>query len=91
MTFINRRLTEEQRKAYKQLELIPEAVCMRSNVPLWGFGLVPAWKKLLSLLLDELVAEQRVEYLERCFALDEFGHGKQSPDSSLQRFLVLIE
>ncbi len=62
MTSLNRRLPEEQRKLYKQLELIPETVCLRSYVPLWGFGLVPVWKKLLSLLVDELVAEQRVEY-----------------------------
>jgi hypothetical protein len=77
---------------YRQLELLPNTVPNPASYrnPL-TFGLNVVWRSLLALLIDELVEEQRVEYLERCWSLNEFGEGDQSSSNSLQRFWVLIE
>jgi hypothetical protein len=91
MKFLNRSLiTDKQWKAYKQLELIPESIPL-PTAPLPLFGLSLAWKTLLSLLAEELVDDQQVDYLERCLALDEFGYGEKSPDNSLQRLWTLMD
>lgn len=78
-------------QTYKQLELIPDSVPNPNNkVSTFKFGLDIAWKTLISLLADELVdEEQKVEYIERCWKLNEFGKG-DNPSSSLQRLWVLM-
>lgn len=87
---------KSQWQTYKQLELIPDSVPNPdAKVATFKFGLVKfglgrAWRSLLSLLIDELVdQEQQVEYIERCWALNEFGE-KDNPTSSLQRLWVLM-
>ncbi len=76
---------------YKQMELIPGSVPNPASHrnPLTS-GLNILWRSLLALLVDELVEEQRVEYLERCWSLNEFGEGEQS-SNSLKRLWVLME
>jgi hypothetical protein len=92
MKFLRHNITNGDRwQDYKQLELIPDKT-LKSNVdrPRFLFGLDLAWQTLLSLLVDELVEEQQVEYLERCWNLDEFGQSKQNNSSFLKRFWMLI-
>ncbi len=68
---------------YRQLELLPPA---EDNCPTpFTFGLNAAWKLLLHLLVEELVEEQQVEYLERCLTADQTAES-----NGLKRFLTLI-
>lgn len=83
--------TNYQWQTYKQLELIPDSVPNPyASGSAFTFGLSLAWRSLLSLLMDELVDEQQVEYIERCWTLNEFGQGDKSPSSPLQRLWVLM-
>jgi hypothetical protein len=66
---------------YQQLELIPDTVSKPdSNRLRFWFGLDLAWQILLSLLADELVEEQQIEYLEH----------KRDNSSSLQKLWKLM-
>ena len=77
-------------QTYKQLELISDSVPNPVKAARFKFGLGRAWQVLISLLVDELVdREQQVDYLERCWALNEFGQ-KDNPDNSLQRLWELM-
>jgi hypothetical protein len=91
MKFSGHNITNSDRwQNYQQLELIPDTVSKPdSNRLRFWFGLDLAWQILLSLLADELVEEQQMEYLERCWNLDEFGH-KQDNSSFLQRLWKLM-
>jgi hypothetical protein len=78
-----------QWQSYKQLELLsdltPAPVPSRVNL-----GIPFLWRSLLSILMDELVHEQRVDYLERCWMADQAYPG--SPiRRPWQQFLTLIE
>lgn len=78
-------------QTYKQLELIPDSIPNPyARVSTFKFGLNHAWRSLLSLLVDELVTEQQVEYIERCWALNEFGQRDKSASNPLQRLWVLM-
>jgi hypothetical protein len=92
MKYLNHNSTKgSQWDVYKQLELIPESVSQPVERPNhFVSGLNSLWRPLLGVLIDELVEEQRVEYLDRCWSLNEFGKGEKSPSNSLQRFWVLI-
>jgi hypothetical protein len=65
MKFFHRDLTNDsQWTAYRQLEQIRDSVPnpnRRTNR--LASCLNPVWRSLLALLMDELVAEQQVEYL----------------------------
>jgi hypothetical protein len=51
------------------------------------FGVTRIWRGVLGLLMDELIEEQQVEYLERCLQ-----HEIAEPQTSIWRqFLKLIE
>lgn len=75
---------------YRQLELIPNSV-PQPNTGSFAFGLDFLWRGLLNLLAEELVDEQRVEYLDRCWTLDETTVGQQTPTVMLQRLWSLME
>lgn len=78
-------------KAYKRLELIPEIVpSLNSNQIAIRLGFDRAWRLLITLLLDELVIEQQVEYLDRCWALNNLEESQRSPSKTLQRLLTLM-
>jgi hypothetical protein len=90
MNFLSRNsVNSSQWNAYKQLEQIPDTVSNPNRTKLTP-GLNLFWRPLLSLLIDELVEEQRVEYLDRCWSLNESGQ-KQSRSNSLRRFWELIK
>jgi len=79
-------------RTYKHLELIPESVSNPSHPPHpLVSGLNVFWRPLLALLIEELVAEQRIEYLSRCWLLDEFNQPGPSLPNSLRRLWVLME
>jgi hypothetical protein len=93
MKFLDHREVDFDRcqwAAYKQLELVPDAVDRpeRDRVT-FKFGIDLAWRVLVSLLMDELVTEQKVEYLDRCWEAN-LDVSKRSPSQTLQRFLTLI-
>jgi hypothetical protein len=92
MKFSNRSLTHSaQWQAYRQLELIPDSVPNPAEQTHYlAAGLNPFWRKLLALLIDELVEEQRVEYLDRCWSLTEYDLKEQAASSTLQRLWFLI-
>jgi hypothetical protein len=93
MKFSRRDLTNSsQWAAYRQLEQIPDSIPnpnRRTNR--LASCLNPVWRSLLTLLMDELVTEQRVEYLDRCWTLNELGEGDRVRSNSLQRFGKLID
>lgn len=90
MNFLSRNSVKgSQWNAYKQLEQIPDTVSNPNKTQLTP-GLNLFWRSLLALLIDELVEEQRVEYLDRCWSLNEPGQ-KKSRSNSLQRFWELIK
>jgi hypothetical protein len=78
---------------YKQLELIPPSTPnpYDRSIPL-AFAFNPAWRSLLRSLLDELVQEQQIEYLDRCWALNAFGknHDDSTVSKSLHKLWVLM-
>uniref|UniRef100_A0A832GZ31 Uncharacterized protein n=1 Tax=Oscillatoriales cyanobacterium SpSt-402 TaxID=2282168 RepID=A0A832GZ31_9CYAN len=76
---------------YKRLELLPDSVSnsSKANAP-FIFGLNWAWKTLISLLVAELVAEDRVgEYLDRCWARNISDDQKSS--NNLKQLWVLMD
>ena len=81
----------DRHKAYKQLELIPDGVFKpNADKPHFLFCLNLAWHIVLSLLIAELVEEQQVEYLERCWKIDEFKQTPENNSSFLQRLWMLM-
>ncbi|WNZ24931.1 hypothetical protein HJG54_20135 [Leptolyngbya sp. NK1-12] len=77
-----------QWQRYRQLELLPESV---PNPYLENtFGLGWLWRGFVKALVDELIEEQQVDYLNRCWSLDEFGEAEASPPHSLQRLWKLM-
>jgi hypothetical protein len=89
MNSLHRSFNNDSRwQFYKRLELLsdstpnPDQTIFKINL-----GLAFVWRSLLSLLVDELVNEQRVEYLERCWMLDQ----KRKFHNPLKQFLTLIE
>lgn len=83
--------SNSQWRTYQQLELIPGTIANPAHQtnPLTS-TLNLLWRPLLGLLMDELVEEQQVEYLDRCWSLNKFGEQEQSVSNSLQRFWTLI-
>jgi hypothetical protein len=83
--------SESQWQAYQRLELIPDSVSqptLAATTPTWGLGWL--WRGLLHLLMDELVVEQQVEYLERCW-YHNASEQKHDSRNTLQRLWVLME
>jgi hypothetical protein len=92
MKFLNSKsTTSSQWKIYKQLEMIPNSIPNPFNrANYFNSALNLGWRPLLNLLIDELIEEQRVDYLERCWSSNEFEEDKKSQSNSLHKFFVLI-
>jgi hypothetical protein len=59
---------KNQWQLYKKLELIPDSVPQPlTKRTVLTFPLKLVWKVLINALANELVHEQQVEYLERCW------------------------
>ena len=90
MKFLDHKQIDIERyqwEAYKQLELLSDADRAALPPTPFTFGIDRIWRNLLRLLMDELVTEQQVEYLDRCWEADAKD---RSPSKTLQRFLKLI-
>lgn len=74
---------------YKNLELLPPSQTPPASIP--TFGVDRLWRGLLGLLADELIEEQRVEYLERCLQHDIAEPQAKAQTSIWKQFLKLIE
>lgn len=87
-SFDQRFAVDRQWQTYKQLELLPDsAPSPRSAVPAVIAGWF--WQKLLDLLMDELVEEQQIEYLDRCWQLTVTEQSDQQA-STLKRLWTLM-
>jgi hypothetical protein len=91
MKYLDHQQSEIDRQrweAYKQLELVSDPID-NSDRHRGGFkfGIDLVWRTLLGLLVDELVTEQQIDYLDRCWGANE---DDRSPSKTLQRFLTLI-
>jgi hypothetical protein len=76
---------------YKRLELLPDPVLdARDRKAFLTFGFDWVWRQFIRLLVNELDEEQHVEYLYRCWELDEFGKGSRFPAGTLQRLWILM-
>ena len=79
-----------QWRAYRQLEMLSDSV-PEPNTHAFTFGLGFLWRGLLNLLAEELVEEQQVEYLDRCWALNEVEAVQPSPTTTLKQLWTLME
>lgn len=61
--------TDSSWESYKRLEGLPADLPQPSS-SLLTWGSQHLWRKLLDLLADELVYDQQVEFLERCWLRD---------------------
>ncbi len=78
-------------ETYKQLELVPDAVDRPKGLRVMSkFGIERAWRSTIALLLNELVTEQKADYLDRCWASKDLDGGSRSPFQTLQRLLTLM-
>ena len=99
MKYVNDRQNEIDRdrwEAYQQLELVPDPIDNPDrHRGGFKFGIDSpverlcqrVWRTLLGLLVDELVTEQQIDYLDRCWEANE---GDRSAAKTLKRFLTLI-
>ena len=91
MKYLDRRQSKIDRdrwEVYKQLELVPDAIDNPDrHRGGFKFGIDLVWRTLLGLLVDELVTEQQIDYLDRCWEAHE---GDRSAAKTLKRFLTLI-
>ena len=91
MKYLDRRQSKIDRdrwEAYKQLELVPDPIDNPDrHRGGFKFGIDLVWRTLLGLLVDELVTEQQIDYLDRCWEAHE---GDRSAAKTLKRFLTLI-
>ncbi len=80
--------TQSQWQEYCRLEGLPEtSPHPYLESPKFTFGLRRFWKGLLSLLVDELVEDQRIDYLERCWS----DSSALSRTRSLKQLCVLMD
>lgn len=93
MKFLNRNITDETRwETYKKLELIPNSVTNpEANKLIFTFGLEQVWRLLIVALTQELVDEQRIEYLERCWALNNFETDSKTGSNTLHKLWTLMD
>ncbi|WP_373542289.1 hypothetical protein [Chamaesiphon sp.] len=89
MKYLDRQQSKIDRdrwETYKQLELVPNEIARPDRLS-FKFGIDRVWRTLLGLLMDELVTEEKVDYLDRCWNANDKD---RSPSKTLKRFLTLI-
>jgi hypothetical protein len=93
MKFLRHNISHSDRwENYKQLELIPDRICKpNTNKFRFLFGLGSAWHILLSLLIAELIEEQRVEYLERCWKINESKSNSENKTNFFRKLWTLMD
>lgn len=81
-----------QWQRYKELELVPDTISAPKRHRFELFPLVAAWRSLVNALMWEHFHEQRTEYLERCWQLNEQENtGKSEVSLTLQKLWMLMD
>ena len=81
-----------QWQQYKELELIPDSISAPKRHRFKLFPLDAAWRCLVNALMWEHLYEQRTDYLERCWQLNDcenLTHGGVS--LALQELWMLMD
>lgn len=73
---------------YKELELIPNSISEPSARKTFSFGIDRVWRVLIVALTQELVYEQQVEYIQRCWERDYLG--SENDNNSWQQLWTLM-
>lgn len=82
---------KSQWQNYKELELLPSSLPKpQANKPAFAFGLEQVWRLLIVALTQELVYEQQVEYLERCWALNCFDPDTDTNSNTWHQLWLLM-
>lgn len=92
MKFLHHNITEKtQWENYKELELIPHSTPEpQGDKQAFAFGLDWAWKVLIVALTRELVYEQQIEYLQRCWDLNDFEPNTDKKSHTWQQLWILM-
>lgn len=92
MKFLHRNITEKtQWENYKELELIPDSIPeSQGDKRAFAFGLDRVWKVLIVALTRELVYEQQVEYLQRCWDLNDLEPNTDKKSHTWQQLWILM-
>lgn len=91
MNFVNSNATKTTCwQKYKELELISDTVPAPQASIKFAFGLKQAWRLLLVALTQELVYEQQVEYLQRCWTENEIEQNQEADPNTLQKLWILM-
>ena len=75
-----------QWQQYKELELVPDTISAPKRRYFNLFPLAAAWRSLVNALVWEHFYEQRTDYLERCWELNE----QENRSLALQKLLRLM-
>lgn len=71
MKSLHRNLNEKSLwENYRELELIPNSISEPSVRKTFSWGIDRVWRVLIVALTQELVYEQQVEYIQRCWERD---------------------
>lgn len=82
---------KSQWQTYKKLELIPNSAPEpQANKLTFAFGVDQVWRLLIVALTRELVYEQQVEYLERCWPLDYFEPDTATKSNTWHELWILM-
>jgi len=80
----------DQWQVYKQLELIPETIPDPRKAGIaFTFGCGWVWKNLLQLAASELIEDQQIKYLQRCWTINEPGQIKTSTPGLFRLWLLM--
>ncbi len=75
-----------QWQRYKELELVPDHISAPKRRHFELFPLAMAWRSFVNALMWEHFYEQRTEYLERCWQLNE----QENRPLALQKLWMLM-
>ncbi|PSB30227.1 hypothetical protein [Chlorogloea sp. CCALA 695] len=77
-----------QWQRYKELELVPDTISVPKRQGLQLLPLTAVWRIFVNALMWEHFYEQRTDYLERCWELN--NPGKSEVSLALQKLLRLM-
>lgn len=92
MKSLHRNINEKsQWDNYKELELIPNSIPEpQTNKQTFAFGLDRVWRVFIVALTQELIYEQQVEYLQRCWDLNDFEAETDTKSNTLHKLWILM-
>lgn len=88
MKSLHRNLKQSLWENYRESELIPNSISEPSARKKFSFGLDRVWRVLIIALTQELVYEQQVEYIQRCWERDHLD--AENDDNTWQQLWTLM-